>query len=75
MIEKFNKEDRDLLIRLDERFDSLERSLEEHRNNLKESYVTKIEFAPIQRAVYAAIGFILTGFLGALLTLVLKVTH
>lgn len=48
------------------------RSIDKIKDELKSGYVTKIEFSPVQKAVYAAIGFILTGFMGALLTLVLK---
>lgn len=64
--------DRDLLIRLDEKLDNLDATVSELKKDLREQYVTKIEFTPVQRAVYAAIGFILTGFLGAVLTLVFK---
>lgn len=66
------EKDRDLLIRLDEKLDNLEAVVVELKKDLREQYVTKSEFSPVQRAVYAAIGFILTGFLGAILTLVLK---
>lgn len=89
-MDRFSKEDRDLLIRLDTRLQSIEKTvadnrvaLTEHINDIKrdvasnvkeagEKFVTKIEFTPVQKAVYAAIGFILTGFLGAVLSLVLK---
>ncbi len=66
------EKDRDLLIRLDAKLDSLETKVEELKEDLREQYVTKVEFNPVQRAVYAAIGFILTGFVGAVLTIVLK---
>lgn len=68
----FNERDHDMLIRLNEKFDALEQKTEETKKELRSDYVTKAEFTPVQRAVYAAIGFILTGFLGAVLTLVLK---
>lgn len=66
------EKDRDLLLRDDEKIDNLEKTVVELKQDLREQYVTKTEFNPVQRAVYAAIGFILTGFLGAVLTLVLK---
>jgi len=66
------EKDRDLLIHHDEKIDNLEKTVVELKQELREQYVTKTEFNPVQRAVYAAIGFILTGFLGAVLTLVLK---
>lgn len=89
-MDRFSKEDRDLLIRLDARLQSIEKTVTEnhivmsdHINDLKkdfasnvkeasDKFVTKIEFTPVQKAVYAVIGFILTGFLGAVLSLVLK---
>ena len=91
-LDRFNDKDRDLLIRLDERLDNLERSVSDNKeiaesvkkeliisidkikDELKLSYVSRLEFTPVQRAVYSAIGFILTAFLGALVTLLLK-TH
>ena len=63
---------RELLVRLEERIISIQRELEDVQERLDEKYVTKKEFAPIQRAVYAAIGLILTAFIGSLIILVFK---
>lgn len=79
MAEKFNRYDHELLIRLDARLENIEKTvvenhvaMAEHISDAKDTFVTKSEFSPVQKAVYAAIGFILTGFLGAVLSLVLK---
>jgi hypothetical protein len=63
---------RELLVRLEERIVSVQRELNDIQERLDEKYVTKKEFAPIQRAVYAAIGLILTAFIGSLIILVFK---
>lgn len=90
MAEKFNRDDHELLIKLDARLENIEKTVVENRvamaehisdlkkeianttSDAKDTFVTKSEFSPVQKAVYAAIGFILTGFLGAVLSLVLK---
>lgn len=71
---------REMLVRLEERIVAIQheirqihKKIDENQDELKEEYVTKAEFAPVKKAVYAAIGFILTGFIGSLLALVFKV--
>lgn len=66
--------DHELLIRLDERTSQIQKQLDALIKSTDIDFVTKTEFQPIQRAVYAAIGFILTGVIGGLLTLLLKGT-
>lgn len=76
--------DRDMLIRMDERLKDIDAKLEELRDthirnidelkdDLKGHYVNKGEFSPVQKAVYAAIGFLLTGAVGAIITASLKI--
>lgn len=70
----FPEKDHELLIRLDERTAQIQRQLDALIKSTDIDFVTKAEFQPIQRAVYAAIGFILTGVIGGLITLLLKGT-
>jgi len=61
-----NQDSRNLLIRLDERLKSLQADVKELKDKVEKDttlFVTKIEFAPIQRGVYAAIGIVMTGAL------------
>lgn len=52
----------------------MRKKLDEFIEATGENLVTKNEFLPVQRAVYAAIGFILTGVIGGLVTLLVKGT-
>lgn len=77
-----NDEARDLLIRLDERMLTIQKALYQVETTqskfvetIRNEYVTKVEFAPVQRAVYAAVGFIVMGMLGGLMTILLKGAH
>jgi preprotein translocase subunit Sss1 len=70
-----SKSDHTLLVRLEERVVGLKdeiRELKELNTELKDAYVSRREFFPIQRSVYAAIGLIVTGFLGSLIYIVMK---
>ena len=65
--------DRELLARLDERTQALDEKLDEIVASIRsdrEHYVKKSEFAPIQKAVYSAIGLICTGFILAVIALI-----
>jgi hypothetical protein len=73
-------DNRQLLIRLDERMKAmvedlaeLKEDINDIKSNLKAEYVTKREHAPIQRAVYSAIGIILTAVLGTVLFKILGI--
>ena len=57
-----------LLARLDERIASLSKRVDE----LEDDCITKKEFGPVQKAVYAAIGLILCGSVGTLVHYILK---
>ena len=72
----------ELLIRLDERtrtiksdFELFRAEIAELRGSIKEEsdkYVTKEQFAPIQRAVYTVITFICMSIVGAVVSLVIQ---
>jgi len=66
--DKFAREDRHLTARLEERIKNVQEDMDE----FKDEYVTRKEFLPIQRAVYSAIGIILTSFLGSAILLIWK---
>lgn len=64
----------ELLIRLDERLTLISKQIEDINDRLdsyEKKFVTLETFQPVQRAVYAAIGFILVGVVGAMLNIVL----
>jgi anthranilate phosphoribosyltransferase len=42
------------------------------KDDVKECYVTKVEFDPIKRLVYGAVGVILLAVIGAVIALVVK---
>lgn len=82
-------ENRDLLVRLDERTDSIKKDLTNIRSDIVDlknetkqrldkqddkfkSYITREEFAPIQRALYAIASLIIMSVVGTLLSFVLK---
>ena len=50
----------------------IRRDLDDIKKKLGEHYITKNEFAPVRNLVYGLVALILTGFMGALVTLVLK---
>jgi hypothetical protein len=75
----FTSSDRALLIRLDEKFQAiqsdivdLKNEITQLKNHAENHLVTQKEFAPVKQSVYAAIGIILTGVMGAILMLILK---
>ena len=75
----------ELLIRLDERAVSIQREIKqlnddisEIKNNIKENraeyikqFVTKEEFAPVQRSIYGIVSLILVTVIGTVLSLVI----
>jgi len=51
----------------------IKKTLDELKDNLKESYVQRNEFDPIKRVVYGMVALVLTGVGGAIIGLVLTV--
>ena len=67
------KTDRDLLIRIDERLKTvadrqseIKDDIDSMKKDIKESYVTKAEFTPVQRGAYSALGLFVTTTIGVL---------
>jgi hypothetical protein len=65
------KSDRDLLIRIDERLKTvaekqveIKDDIDNIKKEMKESYVTKAEFTPVQRGAYGALGLFVTTTVG-----------
>ena len=50
----------------------IKRDVKEIKDTLKKDYVTRSEFEPIKNVVYGVVGLMLTGVVGALITLILK---
>lgn len=48
-------------------------SFDEFKEEVKSTYVTRVEFEPIQKLVYTMIGIVLTTVLAAILALVINV--
>lgn len=67
-MEAENKNNGELLIRIDERT----KLIMEEMKGLKLNYVRKEEFDPIKRIVWSALGVAGTALLGAIMSLVLK---
>ena len=51
----------------------IRRDLDEIKAKLDGAYVTKAEFQPVKNLVYGLVALILTSFIGALITLILRV--
>lgn len=58
--------DRELLIRLDERTAAIADDLAEMKET-SASFITRTEFGPVKALVFGAVALILAGFMGALL--------
>lgn len=59
----------DALIKQD--LEYIARSVNKIEKQLEDNYVTKTEFAPIQRLVYGMVGLVMVTVLGALLAMVI----
>ena len=67
-------EQAELLVRMDERLISVEKTVLSIQENLKlldNRYVEKEEFIPVKNVVYGLVGLFLTGLVGAIISLVL----
>lgn len=64
-----NKEIADIKADMDKFKEQIRKDTDEERKNLK-GYVTKEEFAPIQRSIYGIATLIITTVVGTLLSLV-----
>lgn len=62
----------DLLIRIDERTQSLQDEFEKLKITLDTNYVTQAEFWPVKAIVFSGAGLILTAVLTGLVALVIK---
>ena len=65
-----NPEDRELLIRIDERTKITKTKVEGMEKTMREGYITKEEFDPIKKIVYGLVGLILLGAGGILVDLI-----
>ena len=52
--------DHDLLVRIDERVETMKLNIDSITASLEEHYVTQEEFRPIKTLVYGAVGFMLS---------------
>ena len=65
-------EEHELLTRIDERQKRIEGWMKSLSNTLKTNYVTRTEFQPVKLLVYGFVALMLTGVVGALMTLVIR---
>ena len=72
MVQVDHASDHDLLIRLTENLRSVQAELTEMKAQQEARYVTKDEFEPIQRLVYLLMGLLMTGLVGAALSVILR---
>ena len=63
---------KELLIRIDERTAALAADMAEVKLRIEKNYVTKDEFEPIKRIVYAVSLLVITSFVGALFALIAR---
>ena len=82
MPESFRQEDRDRLVRLEERLVALKEDIgvindriDYERDQAKTNYVSKAENEPVKRFVYAMSGFLMTSVLGMILMFIFKGGH
>ena len=68
MPKELDDSDRELLIRIDERTQSIVTSIA----GIESNYVRKDQFAPVQKIVYGAVGIVLVAVAVAGITLVMK---
>ena len=68
---KNNSEKVELAV-ISTKVDYISQAVGEIKHQLESEYITKAEFAPIQKIVYGMVGLILVGVIGALITLVLR---
>jgi len=66
-----NLTDHDLLVRIDERTQTLHTEISDVKCALS-GYVTRKEFTPIKSVVYGIVGLIGTAVIGALLTTIIR---
>jgi hypothetical protein len=66
-----NSTQREMLIRIDERTKSLIKRFDDFEKKQSDDFVTRIEFEPIKRLVYGVVGLVLTGFVLAIIALVI----
>lgn len=71
---KHNPSDHDLLIKLSSDMSHVRENISRINDQLDEKYVTKEEFGPIQKIVYALVALMLTGIVGAVISLALQGT-
>ena len=71
MDEKRRQSDKDIGVIMT-KLDFLITEVTDIKKNIKECYVTKIEFDPIKRLVFGAVGLILVAFVGAIIALVVN---
>lgn len=61
-----------LLVRLDERTQTIVKELDSMNRRMESGLVTRAEFAPVRNLVYGATGLILLAVVGAMVALVLQ---
>ena len=64
--------DHDLLIKLNENMSHVKADIAKIYARLDDKYVTKDEFAPIQKLVYLLVGIVLSAVGGGVMTIILK---
>jgi hypothetical protein len=69
--EKRRQSDRDTAVMMI-KLDYIIAEVADIKKNIKECYVTKIEFDPVKKVVFGLVALILTGVIGAVITLVVR---
>ena len=69
--EKRRQADKDIAV-MNTKLDFIIAEVADIKKNIKECYVSKIEFDPIKRLVFGAVGLILVAFIGAIIALVVR---
>ena len=61
-----------IMQNINDKLDKLEQKFDVFCKEIKDSYVSKVEFKPVQKIVYSLVGTVLSAVLASILYIILK---
>ena len=61
-----------IMQNINDKLDKLEQKFDVFCEEIKDSYVSKVEFKPVQKIVYSLVGTVLSAVLASILYIILK---